>query len=261
MNTFFTSLYDRNATLFVFGLICFVLALVFFILSLTTDIEVAGVNAWYKPIKFCLSIGIYAWSMAWYLDYLTDSVGGIAYKKAFNWSVVILLGFEIIYIALQAGRGELSHYNTSTALTQVLYFLMALAASLVTLWTLFIALLFFKGGFPDLDPHYLWSIRLGLIIFVIFSFEGFVMGSRLSHTIGGEDGDHGILFLGWSKVFGDPRVAHFIGMHALQVLPFSAFFILKNTKLVLLFALLYFLLAVYTLVLALSGESLFSFLN
>lgn len=131
---------------------------------------------------------------------------------------------------------------------------MAAAATLVTLWTAYLGILFFQKQFPQLPGYYLWSIRLGIFLFVVFSLEGFVMGSRLSHTIGGPDGNHGIPFLGWSLKFGDPRVAHFIGMHALQVLPILAFYIFRNVKLTIAAGLLYGLLAVWVLAQALAGK-------
>jgi hypothetical protein len=177
--------------------------------------------------------------------------------KVFNWAVIILLGFEIVYIAIQASRGQLSHYNLSTPMYSALYSMMALAATVVTLYTAYIGYLFFKSDFPSLPNHYLWAIRLGILIFVIFSFEGFVMGSRLTHTIGGADGGAGIPFFNWSTKFGDPRIAHFIGMHALQVLPILSFYLLKNTKITIAVSILYALLALFTLIQALQGKALF----
>jgi hypothetical protein len=165
-----------------------------------------------------------------------------------------MFAFEIIYIAIQAGRGELSHFNVSNTFYSSMYILMALAATVVTLFTGYIGILFFQKGFPDLCDYYMWAIRLGIIVLVIFSLEGFVMGSRMSHTIGGPDGAHGIPFLNWSRKYGDPRVAHFIGMHALQVLPLASYYILKNLKLTLGFALLYGLLALYVLLQALNAK-------
>lgn len=250
MKNFIETLWLRNETLAIFGALNLLAALAFFILCRTTQLEVAGVNAWFKPAKFALSIGIFSWTMGWYAAYL-DEPGVV---RVFNWVVVLTLGFEILYISLQAGRGQLSHYNLSSPTYSFLYFLMALAATIVTLWTAYFGLLFFQKQLPELPGYYLWGIRLGIIIFVVFSFEGFVMGSRMSHTVGGLDGDHGIPFLGWSTKFGDPRVAHFIGMHALQVLPLLAFYVLKNTKLTLATGLMYGLLAVWVLTQALAGK-------
>ena len=242
----------RNYTLFYFGLICLISALVFLALTKFSNTQVYEVSAWYKPFKFAFSIFLFAWTMAWYCYYLPSFN-----LNFFNWTVIVLLGFEIFYIGVQAYRGQLSHYNLSSPIYSLLYVAMALAASLVTLYTAYVGLLFFTNSFPTLPNHYLWAIRLGIIIFVVFSFEGFVMGSKLTHTIGGADGGTGLPLLNWSTKFGDPRIAHFIGMHALQVLPILSFYVLKNTKVTLLFAVLYGLLAVFTLVQALQGKPLF----
>jgi len=80
------------------------------------------------------------------------------------------------------------------------------------------------------------------------------MGSRLSHTVGAMNDNSNWFIIGWSKTVGDLRVAHFIGMHALQVLPIVSFFLLKNTRATIFVAILYFLLATFTLVQALNGK-------
>ena len=253
MTYFIENLKNRSEALFLFGLICLIASIIFFALTKITNVEVMGVNAWYKPFKFALSTVFYAWAMAWFCYYLPLSFN----LKLFNWTVIILLGFEIAYIAFQAGRGQLSHFNISTGLYVTLYSLMGIAATIVTLYTAYVGILFCTNAFPHLPIYYVWSIRLGIFIFVIFALEGFVMGSKMTHTIGGPDGNHGISILNWSKKFGDPRVAHFIGMHALQVLPLVSFYLLKNTKLTIGLGVLYFLLALFTLMQALQGKPLF----
>ena len=251
MIDFLHNLKQRNETLFYYGLLCLVLSLVFIALTKITTTQVYNVNAWYKPFKFAFSTFLFAWSMAWYCYYLPNFN-----IKLFNWAVIILLGFEIFYIAFQASKGQLSHYNLSTPVYAALYSMMALAASAVTIYTAYVGLLFFTNTFPDLPNYYLWAIRFGIILFVIFSFEGFAMGSRLNHSVGALNEKSSWFIIGWSKTVGDLRVAHFIGMHALQVLPVLSFYVFKNTKLTLALSLLYGLLALLTLIQALQGKPL-----
>jgi hypothetical protein len=239
---------SRNGALFYFGLICLIASIVFLILTRASDIQLMGVNAWFKPLKFALSTVLFSWSMAWFCHYLTGYD-----QRFYSWSVIILLGFEIIYIAIQAGRGQFSHFNDSSPFYAMMFGLMGLAASLVTLYTAYIGFLFFKRSFPELPNYYVWSIRLGLVLFVVFSFEGFVMGSKLSHTIGAINDNSDRYIVGWSKRVGDLRVAHFVGMHALQALPFLAFYVLRNTKATIFLAVLYTALAFFVLFQALNG--------
>jgi hypothetical protein len=253
MNELFLQLKSRNETLFFFGLICLIFSIIFLVMTKVSSLQVYGVNAWFKPFKFAFSTFTFAWAMAWYCHYLPHFQ-----IRFFNWSVIGLLGFEIIYIAIMAGQGKTSHYNVSSPFFSAMYTLMALAASLVTIYTAYIGILFLSNDFPDLPAHYVWAIRLGIVIFVIFSFEGFLMGSRMNHSVGLENDNSNIFILGWSKVVGDLRVSHFIGMHALQVLPLLSFYVLRNTKLTVLAGLLYGLLALFTLLQALKGKPLFA---
>ncbi|MFT4155024.1 hypothetical protein [Parafilimonas sp.] len=67
------------------------------------------------------------------------------------------------------------------------------------------------------------------------------MGMHLAHTVGAPDGGEGLPVINWSKRYGDLRIAHFVGMHALQILPLFGFFIAKTRRSVQFFAAAYFL--------------------
>ena len=251
MKDFLLELKFRNETLFSFGMVCLVFALIFLAMTRISQTQLYQVNAWYKPFKFAFSTFLFAWAMAWYCFYLPSFN-----VQLFNWVVIILLGFEIVYITLKASQGQPSHYNNGSAFHSLMFSMMALAATGVTLYTAYIGLLFFTQDIPNLQPHYLWGIRLGILIFVIFAFEGFLMGGRMSHTVGLENDNSNLFIVGWSRKVGDLRISHFIGMHALQLIPLISFYILKNTKTTVLFGILYVSLTIFTLVQALQGRPL-----
>ncbi len=52
-----------------------------------------------------------------------------------------------------------------------------------------------------------------------------------AHTVGAPDGGRGLPVTGWSADHGDLRIAHFLGMHGLQVLPLLAWWIARRSAL------------------------------
>ncbi|MEM1214072.1 MAG: hypothetical protein AAGJ82_00205 [Bacteroidota bacterium] len=246
----------RNALLFYFGLMHVGLAVLLISWSFTSKVELTGVNAWYKPIKFALSTVLLVWAVAWYEGYLVD---GDSRLSTINWIIVLTLGFEVAYITWQAARGELSHFNSSTPFYAAMFSLMALAASVATLAIGYVGLQFWTNPLPALSPHYLWAIRCGFVLFCVFAFQGFMMGGNGAHTVGAVDGGEGLPFLNWSSQFGDLRVAHFIGMHAIQVLPLLAYYLLRDVKWTLAVATLYGVLACYVLWQALQAKPFLKF--
>ena len=251
MMDFIQELRLRNEALFWFGLVCLVFSLVCLLLTQLTTTQIFNVSAWIKPFKFAFSTFLFAWAMGWYIGYLPNWD-----HRFYDWTFILLLTFEVGYVAYRAAFGQLSHFNVSTTLNGALYTAMAIAITIVTIYTAYIGVLFFTAQVAQLPVHYLWAIRLGILLFVVFAFEGFVMGSRLTHTVGGPDGTRGLPLLHWSYTHGDLRVAHFIGMHALQVLPLVSFYVLRSTRGTLILAVLYGLLATAVLVLALRGKPL-----
>ncbi|MFC4142668.1 hypothetical protein [Pedobacter mendelii] len=246
---------ERNSLLFCFGLLNMIAAIAFLIFLLSTDAVVAGSNTWLKPFKFAVSIAIFSWTMAWYAFELK----GQGTVTAYSWVVIITLGFEIIYISIQGARGQLSHFNTSSSFYATMTLMMGIMALIVTLWTLYIGVLFFTNDVKPLPNYYLWAIRTSIILFVIFALEGGLMGARLSHSVGRVGNDMGLPLVKWNTRIGDLRVAHFIGMHALQIIPIFSWYILKSTKGTLALAFAYALLASFTFLQAIKGRPLLRF--
>lgn len=252
MIPFFIELKRRNGLLYWFGILNAFAAAFCAVMIVMDNNIVLGINAWIKPLKFYTSILLFSWTMGWLLEYL-QMPRRVQYYSVM---VVLVMIFEMAIITWQAANGRLSHFNLSTSLYAILFSMMGLAITLLAVWTAYIAFLFFKKKSFTVPLHFIWSIRLGLIIFVIFSFEGGLMASHLSHSVGGPDGSSGLPLLNWNRRYGDLRVAHFFGMHALQVIPLVAWFFMTQVKQVIIFALLYFLIVTAVFVQALFGMPL-----
>lgn len=208
-------LYRENPPLALTGWLQWALALVFALLAPFDSRTILGISPWIKPLKFSISIAIYVWTLAWYLRYLSKRASAV---KRISWGVALLMIGEITIITLQSARGVPSHFNVATPLDATLFSIMGSMIGVNTALLVWVTVLFFLDR-PALPPSYLWGIRFGLVIFLLASFEGVFIVSHGSHTVGASDGGAGFPFINWSRQHGDLRVAHFFGMHALQVLP------------------------------------------
>lgn len=250
-NSFYEYFKMKNEPLlFGFALLCFFGGLICLILSKYSSLQVSGVSAWAKPFKFFISVGVFAFTMALYLAYL-ENQKQVTY---YSWSFIVFLSIELLLITIQAARGRKSHYNVDTPFDRIVFALMGLSIVVILIHTIFISTFFFTQKQFDASDEMILAIKLSLIVMIIFMLEGFLMTSLLKHTIGAADGTQGIPVLNWSKNYGDLRVAHFFGMHALQIIPVLTF-VLANTKShVYLISIAYFVLVSLILVQALQGK-------
>src|ERR1700730_3957254 len=239
MKNFLVELHRRNSLLYYFGFLCLAGGIVCMLMTQLSGTVVLGINAFIKPMKFFLSICIFCWTMGWYLFYLDKQKK----VKAYSIMVILMMSFELLVITWQAANGRLSHFNVSVPFYGLLFTFMGIAITILAVWTGYMGYLFFRKKEFTAPMPYIWGIRLGIILFVIFSFEGGVMAFLLSHTVGGVDGGPGLPVVNWSKQHGDLRTAHFIGMHALQIIPLFGYFIAKNNRSVQLFCFVYFVFA------------------
>jgi hypothetical protein len=215
--------------------------LVVFVLSLgglaLDPRAITGAPAWLKPAKFAISTGLYALTLAWLFTYLPDRPRLV---RRVGWTTAAVLVLEVAIIDAQAARGVTSHFNVATPVDAALFAVMGVA--IVIAWAAAIALsvALFRQGFADGAMG--WAIRIGMLITVVGSATGGLMTSptraqlaaarethRLmvsgAHTVGAADGGPGMPGTGWSREHGDLRVAHFIGLHGVQILPGIAWLI------------------------------------
>ncbi|MGV8895759.1 MAG: hypothetical protein ACOH1U_04775 [Rhodoglobus sp.] len=188
--------------------------------------EVLGAPLWAKPLKFALSIVIYAVTLSWLIGqtYRMRRAASIAGTIS-----VVGLVAEMVIIVGAAALGDTSHFNVSTPLHTVLWSVMATSIVVVWLMTLVVAVSLFRN--PIGDRARTLAIRGGVIIALIGMGLAFLMtgptaqqlddfqGIAGAHAVGVADGGPGLFILGWSTAAGDLRIPHFLGMHALQVLP------------------------------------------
>lgn len=173
-----------------------------------------GVNVWVKPLKFMAALALLALTTVWFAQHLPAAVRQGRAFRALVWILMLTGGFEVGYISLQAALGQASHYNVGDALHGLMYTLMGLAAMALTATQAVLAWLLWRHGDRTLAPAYRLAAVLGLAL-------SFVLGAGAGVLLGGlqPPAGAGLPVLGWSTTGGDLRVAHFIGIHAGQVLP------------------------------------------
>jgi hypothetical protein len=254
MKTLFTRIKNLSPAFYYCGLGHFILYVLLLIISLFDHRQLMGINLWIKPMKFALSIAIYSLTWPLLLQYLPFE----KVKKRFTNFSVFAVTFEMIAIASQAARGQLSHYNVNGAYNALVFSLMGVVIVSQTLFAIYMGYLFFKVKAEQITAGLLWAIRLGIIMASIFALEGGLMASRLSHTVGAADGGAGLPFFNWSTIAGDLRIAHFLGLHALQILPlFVVISGVEKASPAITFAAAYFILVSLLFYNALLGRPLF----
>ncbi len=194
--------------------------------SLVDDRTLMGVNVWIKPIKFSISTAIYILTVGFLITLYPFSKRK---KNIINNIVSWTLFIEIVLIIFQASRGVQSHYNISNPFDGLIFAAMGI---LIAINVLIMVLFIIETIRLKLKTSKLlqWAIFLGWVIVFFGSWVGGQMISEMSHNIGVKDGGPGLPLVNWSTIAGDLRVAHFFGLHGLQIIPIFALLISNKWK-------------------------------
>jgi hypothetical protein len=201
---------------------------------------ITGVSAWLKPAKFGFSTMIAAWSFALCIASTTIWPRLV---RALDVVLAACLFLEIALIDMQAARGTSSHFNVAEPFDRTVFAVMGVSIACIWLAMLVLTVVLFRQRFR-LSP-WGWSLRLGMVLALVGTGSGGLMTvpnsqqlaqahvtGRLpiagGHTVGAPDGGRGLPITGWSADHGDLRIAHFIGMHGLQVIPLLAWWMARR---------------------------------
>jgi hypothetical protein len=182
-------------------------------------------------LKFGLSTSLFSFTVAFIVGQLHKTRRFAAISARFLAAALIL---EIVLIDMQAARHTTSHFNFTSTFDALVFGSMGLGIAVVILTTTLLLAASFVERFPDRALGR--AIRLSLLLALLGMSVGSLMtmptpqqlaAQRTTHsqmphigghTVGAPDGGPGLPVTGWSADHGDLRIAHFIGLHAMQVL-------------------------------------------
>ncbi|GAA0945745.1 hypothetical protein [Virgisporangium aurantiacum] len=168
-----------------------------------------GPVSWRKPVVFGLSMGLLLWSMVWALR-----------RQAQRWWVTVPAGLvgaslvlEVALITMQRWRGVPSHFNAATAFDSAVWSVIGMTIIVLTLgvlWSLVASLVRFRGSAATRI-----AVVAGFAAVLVAGAIGKDMaaiGEAAVDATGRVPDD--ILF----GAAGSAKLAHAVGLHAIQVL-------------------------------------------
>jgi hypothetical protein len=199
--------------LVVYALIMLACLLLTYAWSLNDHRLIREVGIWVKPMKFMASTALFALTTVWVLKVAHSNVDQ---TYAYEWIVALLVTtslFEVVYISYQASQGSGSHYNVSDPFHAFMFGVMAIAAVGLTASQAWLAWEIWKEQKSADIPVETLGVIIGLVLtFVLSTVSGFMLGGNQPPA------GQGLPIVGW-HLYKDIRPAHFLGVHAQQLIP------------------------------------------
>lgn len=206
-----------------------------------------GTPTWAKTFKFSLSLVLYAPMLIWAISLSTGRLRSLA-DRAGNVVGAVLL-FEMVLLLIQGARAQPMHFNYASTFDLVLWQTMTVGIFVMLVGYVVLVVAVWRS--LSAQPVIAWGVRLGLLVTLIGLLQGLSMTAPTSaqleamratgqvvmigaHTVGSAsavpDSGPGLPLLGWSTTHGDLRIGHFIGLHALQILPLVALLLARRRE-------------------------------
>jgi hypothetical protein len=182
-------------------------------------------SAWIKPMKFSVSFASFVWTISLFL-----SVLDLPYwqQKLARYTIIGSITLEMASLIVQAYRSI--HFGGLTKIDVIAAQATSGMISVVTAVSIWVLAMFLRKSQGLLvDRAQILAIRLSMGIFLVGNAIGGYMLARGSHTVGAADGSQGLPFLNWSTIAGDLRIAHFIALHAIQIIPLFTWLLWQMT--------------------------------
>ena len=200
-------------TLIAYGLAMFVAMIGTYLYALGDDRSIREVGVWVKPMKFMAATALFALTTVWLIKIANSNVAQLDVFNKITALLMLTSFFEVAYISYQAYKGEPSHYNNSDTFHAIMFMLMGLAAVGLVASQAWLAWEIWKEQSPNGLSCLSLSVVIGLTLtFVLSVFSGFLLGGNQPPA------GQGLPWVGW-HLYKDIRPAHFLGVHAQQLIP------------------------------------------
>ncbi|MFK8078997.1 MAG: hypothetical protein AB8B97_01815 [Granulosicoccus sp.] len=178
-----------------------------------------GIPVWHKPAKFALSFIVHFATLAMVVSALSVENRNCRFIVLAAGVMAVAFLCEMTYIIFQSAQAEHSHFNYSTPFHETMYALMGVGAVLLISMPVVIAWVVRRDS--TIGPATRTAIWWGaLTSFFLTTITAGYLSSQGGHFVGIPDDPSRVLpIVGWSTEVGDLRPAHFLSLHALQILP------------------------------------------
>lgn len=183
---------------------------------------VDGIGVWRKPLKFALSLGVFAATLAWFTQWAPDRLDAHRAWRAFAAAVCLAIFIEMTWLCTASAMGTRSHFQGQHPFLTAVYPLMGLLATFLASAALVLGIAIARNRNAGLSVALRHGIALGLILtFVLTCAAAWPLAST-GGQFGGTPHGPGSTPFGWRTDGSDLRAAHFFATHALHVIPLVA---------------------------------------